>query len=181
MTAVLLRATAGAARIWCSGRHGGVSRGTYASCNVGDGVWRLDANGAEVWVDIVAGGDALAFSARLGALPKRDPLPVMRFLTAANDRSLGPCRLVLRQDTIILEVIEPTPDRTSYMFRADTHDKHIRPSPSSKEYTLFCELMENNQKLGESIEHAWEEQGLPTFKQYLRKDLARRAAANHDR
>jgi YfiH family protein len=35
---VLLRATAGAASVWCSGRHGGVSEGVYATCNVGDHV-----------------------------------------------------------------------------------------------------------------------------------------------
>ena len=72
-------------------------------------------------------------------------------------------------------VIESTPDGQSFMFRADTHDKHIRPAPASKEYAMFCELMENNQKLAEAIEQAWEESGLPTFKQYLRQDLARRA------
>jgi hypothetical protein len=73
-------------------------------------------------------------------------------------------------------VIEPTPDRSGHMFRADTHDKHIRPARNSKEYAMFTELMENNQKLSESIEHAWDETGLPTFKRYLRDDLARRAS-----
>jgi hypothetical protein len=73
-------------------------------------------------------------------------------------------------------VIEPTPDRSGHMFRADTHDKHIRPSPNSKEYAMFTELMENNQKLSESIEAAWDQSGLPTFKRFLREDLARRAA-----
>lgn len=34
----LLRATAGAARIVCTGRHGGVSQAPYESCNVGDHV-----------------------------------------------------------------------------------------------------------------------------------------------
>ena len=38
-------------------------------------------------------------------------------------------------------VIEPTPDRAGFMFRADTHDKHIRPAPESKEYAMFTELM----------------------------------------
>ena len=75
-------------------------------------------------------------------------------------------------------VIEPTPDAAGHMYRADTHDKHIRPAPDSKEYAMFCELMENNQKLAEAIESAWEKEGLPTFKQYLRADLARRAAGH---
>jgi hypothetical protein len=73
-------------------------------------------------------------------------------------------------------LIEPTPDSQGHMYRADTHDKHIRPSPQSKEYKMFVELMENNQKLAEQIEAEWEKAGLPTFKQYLRNDLARRAS-----
>jgi hypothetical protein len=72
-------------------------------------------------------------------------------------------------------VIERTPDGAGYMFRADTHDKHVRPAPNSKEYAVFCELMENNQKLAEQIDAKWEQAGIPTFKQYLKKDLARRA------
>jgi hypothetical protein len=72
-------------------------------------------------------------------------------------------------------VIEPTPAGQSYMFRADTHDKHIRPAPASKEYAMFVQLMENNQKLSEAIDAAWEQAGLPTFKKYLREDLARRS------
>ena len=75
-------------------------------------------------------------------------------------------------------VVESTPDGLGYMFRADTHDKHIRPAPDSKEYAMFTELMANNQKLSEQIEAAWEAAGLPTFKQYLREDLARRANAS---
>jgi hypothetical protein len=61
-----------------------------------------------VWVDVVRDGEALAFSSRLGVLPRSDPLPVLLFLTAANDCSLGPCRLVLHERTVVLEVIEPT-------------------------------------------------------------------------
>ena len=75
-------------------------------------------------------------------------------------------------------VIEPRPDGSGHIFRADTHDKHIRPAPDSKEYAMFTELMANNQKLSEQIEAAWEAAGLPTFKQYLREDLARRANAS---
>jgi hypothetical protein len=34
--------------------------------------------------------------------------------------------------------------------------------------------MERNQRVSEKIETAWADQGLPTFKTYLREDLARR-------
>jgi len=77
-------------------------------CAVGDGVWRIVVQGAEVFIDVVGGGRALSFSSRLGVLPMNDPLPVMRFLAAANDRSVGPCRLVLDGRVIVLELLEPT-------------------------------------------------------------------------
>jgi hypothetical protein len=37
--------------------------------------------------------------------------------------------------------------------------------------------MEQNQRVSEKIENTWAEQGLPTFKTYLREDLARRKSA----
>lgn len=74
-------------------------------------------------------------------------------------------------------VIESSPDGIGHLFRADTHDRHIRPAPDSRDYAAFCKLMEDNQKLAETIEGAWERAGMPTFKQYLRQDLARRRAA----
>jgi hypothetical protein len=98
-----------------------------------------------------------------------------------NDKQDPPQRYCLRLGNRFYPhmklVIERTPDGAGYMFRADTHDKHVRPAPGSKEYSVFCELMENNQKLAEQIDARWEQQGIPTFKQYLKKDLARRAAA----
>jgi|SRR5438105_7262544 len=70
--------------------------------------------------------------------------------------------------------IDRRPDDNGFFFRADTHDRHICPASSSKEYGGFCELMEKNQKLAQSIEAAWHERGIPTFKTYLKQDLARR-------
>ncbi len=80
------------------------------ACRVGDATWRLDTGDTEVWVDLVpgTGSGALSFSIRLAALPATAPLPVLRFATAANDRSVGPCRLVLDgDDVLIAQVIEP--------------------------------------------------------------------------
>ena len=70
--------------------------------------------------------------------------------------------------------IDKRPDQSGFLFRADTHDRHICPTPASKEYARFRELMEMNQKLAQSIEAAWGEGGLPTFKTYLKQDLQRR-------
>lgn len=77
--------------------------------------------------------------------------------------------------------IEPSPGGDRYLYRADTHDRHICPKPDSPEYAMFSQLMENNQRLAETIEAGWEQSGLPTFKSYLREDLQRRRAALGDK
>ena len=70
--------------------------------------------------------------------------------------------------------IEPSPDGSRYLFRADSHDRHVCPPPTSAEHTAFRDLMEKNQKVVEAVETAWADAGVPTFKTYLREDLARR-------
>jgi hypothetical protein len=77
--------------------------------------------------------------------------------------------------------IDERPDQRGFFFRADTHDRHICPQPASKEFAAFRELMEKNQEVAQSIESAWQDGGLPTFKTFLKQDLARRqqSARNH--
>ena len=74
-------------------------------------------------------------------------------------------------------VVEQAPDGQTSLFRADTHDRHIRVDPASREYAEFCELSQKNQSLAGHIEASWESGGLTTFKSYLRQDLARRRSA----
>ena len=74
-------------------------------------------------------------------------------------------------------VIERAPDGHAYLMRADTHDKHITVAPGSPEHAAFAQLMKRNQEIASAIESAWTAADIPTFKQYLRKDLERRAAA----
>ena len=74
-------------------------------------------------------------------------------------------------------VIDRAPDGHSYLLRADTHDTHVQPRPGSREAAAFMELVRANQAVAEAVEAAWETQGLPTFKKYLRDDLERRKAA----
>ncbi len=74
-------------------------------------------------------------------------------------------------------VVERSPEGSSHLFRADTHDRHIQPAPGSKEADAFRDLMAKNQSVATAIEAAWEAASLPTFKQYLREDLVRRKAA----
>src|SRR4051812_43054971 len=70
--------------------------------------------------------------------------------------------------------IDERPDQGGFLFRADTHDRHICPATASKDHGAFRELMEKNQQVAQSIETAWQDGGLPTFKTYLKQDLARR-------
>ena len=143
----------------------------------------------EVWraVDVYCsiaygdGGPSTTVKTRLDALRSTDEKSFYESKTLEREVNQSPpqkfaLRLGNKFYPHMKLMIEPTPDASGHMFRADTHDKHIRPAPESKEYAMFCELMENNQKLSEAIESAWEKEGLPTFKQYLRADLARRAA-----
>jgi len=76
-------------------------------------------------------------------------------------------------------IIEPTPTGTGYLFRADTHDQHVRPQPGTRDAELFSQMLIQNRNIAEEIESAWETAGLPTFKSFLRQDLAQRAAANN--
>ena len=74
-------------------------------------------------------------------------------------------------------VLQLAPNGDQWLFRADAHDRHCCPPQSSPEYNDFCSLIQKNQGVVEQIEAAWAEQGLPTFKTYLREDLIRRARA----
>jgi hypothetical protein len=73
-------------------------------------------------------------------------------------------------------VIERAPDGSGALFRADTHDRHIQPAAGLPEAAAFAQLMRENQSIAQQIESAWDENGLPTFKRFLREDLARRRA-----
>jgi hypothetical protein len=72
--------------------------------------------------------------------------------------------------------IERSPDQNGYLFRANTHDRHCCPAEGSREYGMFCELMDKNKAVADKIEAEWAEQGIATFKTYLRDDLQRRKA-----
>ena len=62
------------------------------------------------------------------------------------------------------------------IFRADTHDAHCRPPEGSREAAMYAQLVDANREIAIAIERAWEAKGIPTFKTFLKQDLARRAA-----
>ena len=73
--------------------------------------------------------------------------------------------------------LEPAPGGESYLFKADSHDKHLCPAQSDPDYPAFMELRAKNQKIVEKIEQAWAQAGIPTFKTFLQADLAARRNA----
>jgi len=97
-----------------------------------------------------------------------------------HDDARPPTRYCLRLGNKVYPhmklVIERSPDGRGHLFRADTHDKHIRPNAASREGRAFAELMKMNQHFAEAIEGDWASRGIATFKQFLRADLARRTA-----
>jgi hypothetical protein len=72
--------------------------------------------------------------------------------------------------------VQSTVDDTSCFFKADTHDRHIVVSPKSPEYAAYLSMTEANEVLSKKVEAAWSNAGIPTFREFLREDLARRQA-----
>ena len=116
---------------------------------------------------------------RLASLHATDPAEFFDSPVFERDDPKSPTRYALRLGNKVYPhmklVIERTPDGRGHLFKADTHDKHIRPNPNSREGRAFAELVKQNQAYAEAIEGEWANRGLATFKQYLRDDLARRA------
>jgi hypothetical protein len=138
-------------------------------------VWRA----IDVWIASAYGGKPpTAIRDRVETLRNMPPAEFYDSTSLERDDAKTPSRYSLRLGSRMYPhmklVIERSPDGKDHLFRADTHDRHIRPAPDSREYKAFSELMAANQKLAEQIEAQWETAGLRTFKQYLRDDLARR-------
>jgi hypothetical protein len=73
--------------------------------------------------------------------------------------------------------IELAPDGGGFLFRADAHDRHVQVPAGSPEAAAIGAMCAANQQLAAQVEADWAAQGVPTFKTYLRQDLARRRAA----
>jgi hypothetical protein len=74
-------------------------------------------------------------------------------------------------------VYELGPDGRTYLFRADSHDAHCCPPVGTPEHDAFRALMTSNQEVVTAVENAWAEANVPTFKTFLKVDLAKRREA----
>ena len=73
-------------------------------------------------------------------------------------------------------VYELGPDGRTFLFRADSHDAHCCPPAGTPEHDAFRALMTSNQQMVTAIENAWADANVPTFKTFLKLDLAKRRA-----
>jgi len=78
-------------------------------------------------------------------------------------------------------MIEPAPCATpetakSYLLRVDSHDRHLHAPAGSPDAEWLATIRASNKELTEKIEAAWSGAGLPTFKDFLRKQLEMRKA-----
>lgn len=63
-----------------------------------------------------------------------------------------------------------------YVLRADAHDSHLHAPEGSPDAGPLAMLRASNKEITEKIEARWAEAGLPTFREYLRKEVERRRA-----
>jgi hypothetical protein len=79
-------------------------------------------------------------------------------------------------------VIEPAPGTAAggapqeYLLRVDAHDRHLHAPAGSPDAAWLQSIRSSNKDLSERIEAAWSQAGLPTFKDFLRRQLQSRKA-----
>ena len=71
-------------------------------------------------------------------------------------------------------VLEECPGGGRPLFRTDAHDSMLHTPPGSPDEAPLAALRAANKELIDRIEAAWVKAGLPTFKEYLRANLAQR-------
>ncbi len=64
--------------------------------------------------------------------------------------------------------VQAWPTSIGYMLSVNTHDQILGLDANSPDAEAFRALQAENQRIKESVEQAWDEQGFPTFLRYLR-------------
>ena len=83
-------------------------------------------------------------------------------------------------------IVEPAPagcyvqNSPTLLLRVDAHDRHLHAAPGSPDAEWLTSIRASNKELSDRIEAAWSQHGLPTFKDYLRAQLAARKARHTD-
>ncbi len=72
--------------------------------------------------------------------------------------------------------VQPWPNPSGFLLSVNTHDQVLAIDPGSAGMAEFRALQEENQRLKEAIEQAWDDAGLPTFLRYLRSYIEQKSA-----
>jgi hypothetical protein len=72
--------------------------------------------------------------------------------------------------------IQPWPNSAGFLLSVNTHDQVLSIDPGAAGMAEFRSLQEENQRLKEVIEQAWDDAGLPTFLRYLRSYIEQKSA-----
>ncbi len=111
------------------------------------------------------------------AAADRTPIKAEWFETADKDgRAVYRLRLGQAAYPHMKLSVEESPDGKGYLLLADAHDNHLMASETSPDARLLGELRKNNAALVEKIQAAWTQAELPTFRNYFRAAMERRAA-----
>jgi len=65
--------------------------------------------------------------------------------------------------------VQPWPNVAGFLLSVNTHDQVLGLEPEAADLPAFRALQAENQRLKETIEQAWDLEGLPTFLRYLRE------------
>jgi hypothetical protein len=130
-------------------------------------------------VDAVRGLDP-ASDVPLDTLLERDPANTLPSFALRLGQPMYPyMKLVVDEAPPIAPPIPGSPsaamaDTGDFILRVDSHDRHLHAPAGSPDAAWLASVRASNKELGERIEAAWAEAGLPTFKTYLRRRLQER-------
>ena len=142
-----------------------------------------------VYLEIAYGGKAAPETARARAEPilglkAGEVVPEgMLEKDAANSMPSFALRLGQPLYPFMKLVVEPAPcaagaaaGARGYLLRVDSHDRHLHAAEGSADAAWLQSVRTSNKELSEKIEGAWSQAGLPTFKDFLRRQLEERRA-----
>ena len=72
--------------------------------------------------------------------------------------------------------IQPWPNHAGFLLSVNTHDQVLALDANAEGTQAFREIQQENQRLKEVIEQAWDDAQLPTFLRYLREYIENRGA-----
>ncbi len=118
--------------------------------------------------------------ARIRALPDHAPVP-LDALEKDTTITVGSYVLRLGQPLypFMKLAVDPIPEGErccglDFLLRVDAHDRHLHAPPDSPDAAWLTSIRLSNKQVADRIDAAWEAARLPTFKEFLRRQLEQR-------